>query len=105
MKALLVYITTPDSETARAMAQTLVEERLCSCANIINGMESFYWWRGTIENATESILLCKTTEAAYPALEARAQALHPYETPCITALPLEWGLSTFMRWIAEETRS
>lgn len=105
MKALLVYITTPDSRTARAMAKALVEERLCACANIIDGMESMYWWRGTLENATESILLCKTTEAAYPALEARARELHPYETPCIVALPLERGLTPFMRWIAEETRS
>lgn len=105
MKALLVYITTPDSRTARAMAKVLVEERLCACANIIDGMESMYWWRGTLENATESILLCKTTEAAYPALETRARELHPYETPCIVALPLERGLAAFMRWIAEETRS
>lgn len=105
MKALLVYITTPDSRTASAMAKALVGERLCACANIIDGMESMYWWRGTLENSTESILLCKTTEAAYPALETRARELHPYETPCIVALPLERGLTSFMRWIAEETRS
>ena len=105
MKALLVYITAPDPETARSLAGALVGERLCSCANIVDGMESVYWWRGSLENARESIVLCKTTPAAYPALEARARELHPYDTPCIIALPVEKGLPAFMQWIAEETRS
>lgn len=105
MKTLLVYITAPDPGTARTLANALVNERLCACANIIDGMQSVYWWRDSLESATESIVLCKTTETAYPALEARARELHPYDTPCIVALPLEKGWPPFMRWIAEETRS
>lgn len=105
MKALLAYVTTPDMQTARNMAETLVKERLCACANIVDGMKSVYRWQGNIENADECIMLCKTTNIAYPAFEARTRELHPYDTPCIVAWPIELGWPPFMHWIDEETRS
>ncbi len=105
MNALFVYITAPDQEAARKMARCLVEERLCACANILPAAESLYWWDGAIEHAHEAVLICKTTEEVWPAFERRARALHPYETPCIVALPLTRGFAPFMQWIADETRS
>lgn len=105
MTALLVYMTAPNGTSARALAKTLVAERLCACANIVDNMESFYWWEGAVQNAAESIVIVKCTDAGYPALEARARELHPYDTPCIVALPLSRGFAPYLQWIAAETRS
>ena len=102
MQPLLVYITAPGRQEARALASTLVQERLAACANIIDGAESFYWWQGKMETAAESICILKTTDAVYPALEKRARELHPYEVPCIVALPLVQGSASFLQWIADE---
>ncbi len=104
MRMLLVYITVPDSDTARALGETLVRERLAACANIIEAMESRYWWEGQVQTAHESLCLCKTQEDRYQALEARARELHPYDIPCIVAVPLLYGYAPFMQWIADETR-
>ena len=104
MRHLFVDITFPDKETAARIAKTLVEERLAACANILPGMESIYWWNGAVEQAAECACICKTSDAAYPALEARVRELHPYDTPCVTALPLERGSEAFLRWIEEETQ-
>lgn len=105
MNALFVYITTPDVKTARNLAERLVNERLCACANILPVMESFYWWRGAVEHSHETVLICKTTQEVWPSFERRARDLHPYDTPCIVALPLERGYAPFMQWIGDETRS
>lgn len=105
MNALFVYITAPDAESARSMAKCLVGERLCACANILPAMESFYWWEGAVQHAHEAVLICKTTRSAWPSFERRVRELHPYDTPCIVALPLECGFTPFMQWIADETRS
>lgn len=105
MNALFVYITAPDAASARGMAERLVDERLCACANIIPGMESLYWWGNAVEHAEEAVLICKTTQSVWPSFERRARELHPYDTPCIVALPLEHGFAPFMQWIADETRS
>lgn len=105
MDMLLVYVTVPDGETARAMAQTLVEERLCACVNIFDGMTSVYRWRGAVETAGESVCLCKTVAGTYSALEKRIKDLHPYEVPCIVALPAQGGYAPFLQWVAGEAAS
>lgn len=105
MAPLFVYMTAPDLEWARNLATALVGERLCACANIIDGMESCYWWQDEVESGREAVVICKTTEEAYPALEKRAREIHPYDTPCIVALPLVQGFGPFLQWIADETRS
>lgn len=104
MRHFFVYMTFPDKETASRIAKTLVGERLAACANILPGMESIYWWKGDMEQTAECVCICKTTDAAYTALEARVRELHPYDTPCLVALPLERGEGAFLRWIEEETQ-
>ncbi len=99
---LLVLSTFPDAETARRIARTLVEERLAACGNLIPGIESIYRWQGEVETAREALVLFKTTQAAYPALEARLKALHPYEVPEILALPpTATGWPPYLAWVGE----
>ena len=102
---LLVYVTMPDAESARAFCESLVRERLAACANILDGARSVYWWRETLETATETICLFKTTRERFPAFQERAKAIHPYEVPCIVAWPLEEGNKDFFTWIGTETDS
>ncbi len=99
---LLVYITAPDAAVAEALCSTLVRERLAACANILEGASSLYWWQGALERASECICLLKTTAERFPALAARAREAHPYETPCIVALPLVAGDRDFLNWIRAE---
>ena len=97
---LLVWSTFPDEESARRIARTLVEERLAACANLLPRVESVYRWKGAVETAAEVWGLFKTTREAYPRLEARLQALHPYELPEIVAFRPEHGLPAYLQWIA-----
>ena len=101
---LFVYMTAPDRSTARNLAETLVRERLAACANILDGMESFYWWQGELQRSQESVCIFKIPATGYAALEQRARELHPYELPCIVALPVPCGHDPFLRWVGEETR-
>ncbi len=105
MEHYLVYTTCPSQEQAKTMAATLLQERLIACANIFAGSTSLYWWQGELCEATETLCLCKTTKTCYPALEQRIKTLHPYEVPCIVALPLTEGFAPFLHWITAETNS
>lgn len=97
-------MTAPDRTLARELAETLVRERLAACANILDGIESVYWWQGEPQRAGETVCIAKTTAARYAALEQRAREMHPYEVPCIVALPVTRGHEPFLRWVDEETR-
>ena len=103
MERVMVYITTPDLDVARRIARALVEERLAACANILPGMESFYRWEGAVLNDQEVVLIAKTRSALLVPLTERVIALHPYEVPCVVALPVDQGHEPFLRWIDAAT--
>ncbi len=100
---LLVYVTMPDTPSARVFCETLVRERFAACANILGGAESVYWWQGNLETAAETVCLFKTSRERFPAFLEKAKALHPYDVPCIVAWPLEAGNGDFLDWIGTET--
>lgn len=98
---LLVFCTCPDHDTALGLANTLIDEALAACINILPGLTSIYHWKGKRETGTEELLMIKTTRDTYPALEARISDLHPYELPEIIAVSMEAGLPGYLSWIGE----
>lgn len=103
MSAVLVYMTAASLSEAETIGRTLVEERLAACVNMVPGMRSIYRWQGTIESATEIVLIAKTRQDLAPALLTRVKALHSYDVPCAVVLPIIDGLPDFLRWIDAET--
>ncbi len=99
----LVYVTTPDRAIARAIAQDVVVSGLAACANILPGMESVYRWQGKVERADETVLILKCVAAGFDALAARVRSLHPYEVPCIIALPVTEGTPDYLAWLVQES--
>ena len=58
-----------------------------------------------VERDRETLLIAKTTEAAFPGLQARILELHPYELPEIIAVPVTQGLPEYLNWINKCTDS
>lgn len=104
MELCWIYITTKDRAQAELIGRQLVEERLCACANILDGMRSFYWWQGAVHSDQEAVLILKTRAERVEALTQRVKELHSYKVPCVVALPILGGNPEFLRWIEQETR-
>jgi periplasmic divalent cation tolerance protein len=100
-EVLLVLSTFPDAATARRIAGEVVEQHGAACANILPQLESIYGWENKVENATETLVLFKTTVDRYAALESTLKQLHPYEVPEIIAFSVERGLPDYLRWAVE----
>ncbi len=100
---LAVALTTVDGEAAAAdLARTLVEERLVACVNLLAGVRSIYRWQGSVADASEWLLLMKTTLGRLPALRERLLALHPYDTPEWVVLdPIE-ASQAYGNWVKAE---
>jgi len=103
MEAVLVMTNMPDRESARQLAEKLVELRLAACVNILAPCESVYRWQGRIETAQEVPLLIKTLRAHYGKLEKTILECHPYELPEVIAVPLAAGLPAYLDWLGAET--
>ena len=102
---LIVLCTVPDEDTAEDIAGTLVSEKLAACVNIVPGITSVYRWKGAVERDRELLLLIKSEQGTYPALEARVRALHPYELPEVIAVPIGNGLPEYLDWITNSLKT
>ena len=99
---ILVYITTPNEAEAKKIASSLVQEKLAACANILPQVSSVFYWNGKLQQKDESLLLLKTRQDKFLALQQRAKELHSYELPCIVGLPVSAGLPEFLSWVKQE---
>ncbi|OFX12650.1 MAG: dihydroorotate dehydrogenase [Alphaproteobacteria bacterium RIFOXYD12_FULL_60_8] len=99
----LIYVTTADTEQAKSIARTVVEERLAACVNILGAVSSFYWWDGKVQEDGEVSLIAKTRADLVEPLTRRIKELHTYACPCVVALPIVGGNPDFLRWIGTET--
>ena len=97
---ILILTTMPDDERARALARTLVEERLAACVNVHGPMTSTYQWKGTLEHETEHQVVIKTTRERLPAVEARVLALHPYQLPEFIVLGAD-ASEAYGQWLSK----
>ena len=104
---ILFYVPCPDRQSAKTIAEVLLNEKRIACANILTGgMESMYWWQGQIEQSQEHILLLKTLnlEDNQKAITERIEELHPYDTPCIMILPVLGINESYKNWLEESLR-
>jgi periplasmic divalent cation tolerance protein len=99
----VVLVSLPDAGAARALARTLVEERLAACGSVVPGVISVYRWQGELQEEPEVLLLLKTTEGALPDLLRRIPELHSYDVPEILALPVSGGHPPYLAWVTEST--
>lgn len=100
----MVYITTKDIDEARIIAKKVVDQRLAACANVVEDMQSFYHWKGTVEEDTESVLILKTRTDLFSALVQEVKRHHSYEVPCILAYPILDGNPEYLDWLRSETK-
>ncbi len=98
-QTIITLCTCPDKQSAEKVARLLVEEKLAACVNILPNIRSIYSWQGQIESAEEQLLIIKSPQAGYQAIETAILSLHPYELPEIIAVPIERGLPEYINWI------
>ncbi len=100
---MLVYVTCPSMDVAADIARAMVGRRLAACGNILPEGRSFFQWEGKVQEATEATIIFKTTKEQWPSLCKALKDIHPYDVPCVLAVPVADGLPAFMRWVSEET--
>ncbi len=96
---LLVLTNLPDDQTASQLAQSLVQQNLAACVNVLSPCQSFYRWQGKLEHVTETPVMIKTTQAKYQALETAILSAHPYELPEIIVLNIHDGYAPYLQWL------
>ena len=101
MSIYIVFVTAPKNKESRYLANLLLEKKLCACVNIIKSIDSFFWWRGKIDTASEDLLMIKTTKRCLPKLIKTVKANHSYEVCEVVAVPVIAGNKDYLSWVSE----
>ena len=96
-----VVLCTCPPEHAERIARTVLEERLVACVNVVSGVKSLYWWKGEIQDDSETMLVIKTPTETYAKLERRLIEIHPYQVPEVISLEVVDGSRSYISWVRE----
>jgi periplasmic divalent cation tolerance protein len=98
-----VVITAPDAAWLANFTHDLVADRLCAAAHNIAEIRSLYRWRGVIEDRAEARVALHTRRELVPAIVSRTVQLHPYQVPCVVAIPIVGANPEYQQWVLDET--
>jgi periplasmic divalent cation tolerance protein len=100
---IVVLVTCGSEDEALKIANTLVEDHLAACVNLVSPIRSIYRWEGKIWDEKEWLLVIKTQKQRFGELEEKVRSLHSYAVPEIISLPITESSSTYLRWLKEMT--
>jgi len=86
---------------AKKIAVRLIDEKEVACANILDSVESMFWWKGKVEKEKEVFIILKSSKDFLDKIIKTIKCLHSYSNPEIIALPIIGGSAEYLQWIDE----
>ena len=96
---IVVFTTAGSKEEANKLSRGLVEEKLAYCVNTVPSIQSTYFWEGKLCVDEELLLVIKTQERKFTAVESWVRKNHSYEIPELIALPIVKGSADYLKCI------
>jgi periplasmic divalent cation tolerance protein len=100
-----VVITAADSDWLAGFTRRLVEDRLAACGHQTPAIRSIYRWAGAVQDDPEARVALHTRLSLVDRIVERANTEHPYDVPCVIALPVIAGNPAYLEWVRAETAS
>ncbi len=105
MTPIVVFVTVKDLTEAEKIATVIIDKRLAACCNILPAIRSIYRWDGKVCDDSEILMIMKTSQDVFPALEKEIRGMHSYAVPEIIALPIVDGSKAYLKWLGESVES
>lgn len=96
---IIILVTAKDKVQAEKITQTLLDNHLIACGNIINPVTSFFHWLGKIDRAEECLIVMKSRGDLFEEVAEHVRGMHSYEVPEILALPIVEGSKAYLDWM------
>jgi periplasmic divalent cation tolerance protein len=98
-----VVITAADAEWLAGFTRRLVGDRLAAGGHQFPVIRSIYRWEGAVRDEGEARVALHTRTSLVPQIVQRTTIEHPYDVPCVIALPVVGGNPAYEEWVRTET--
>jgi len=100
----VIFITCANKKEAKAIAASLIKQKLAACVNIASKVNSIFFWENKVDSADEILLIVKSKKDLMPKIIKAVKRIHSYKVPEIIALPIVAGDKPYLRWIDASVR-
>ena len=97
----IIWCPFPDRESARSVANELLDRKLIACANLFSGVESIFEWAGQRGESQEIGVLFKTNSTLLREAIECLDEIHPYDTPAILGWDCDVAGRATEKWLSE----
>ena len=101
---IVIFITASNKKEAQKISAALIREKLAACVNVIDKVDSVFFWESKIDRARESLLVIKSKKDKFSKIIKLVKSMHSYKVPEIIALPIIAGDKSYLRWIDASLR-
>jgi len=101
---VIILVTASNKKEGQKIAESLVGSKLAACVNIVDKVDSLFFWEGKIDKAKECLLVIKSKKEKLTKIIKLVKSLHSYKVPEIIALPIIAGDKPYLRWIDASVR-
>jgi len=99
-----VSVSASSREEADRLAAGVVDAGLAACGQVIGPVTSTYRWEGGIQQASEWLLLFKTTSECFADLRRHVFRHHSYRLPEVIVTDIVAGGVDYLEWIQMNCR-
>ncbi|MEW5894269.1 MAG: divalent-cation tolerance protein CutA [Candidatus Omnitrophota bacterium] len=103
MDYILIMVTCANKKEAEKISSHLLEQRLIACSNIVEHVNSIFHWEGSIDNASEALVIMKSRRNLFQDIKKTVKEQHSYDVPEIIAFQIVDGDEDYLNWVAKET--
>ena len=96
-------VITGDPAWLADFTRRLVEDRLVACGQQTAAIRSIYRWDGAVHDDPEARVALHTRLSLVGRIVERAHDEHPYDVPCVLAMPIVAGNPDYFDWVRRET--
>ncbi|KAF7217548.1 protein CutA homolog isoform X1 [Nothobranchius furzeri] len=97
----VLLINSPNVQTAKDVGRAVMEKHLAASVNIFSKTSTMYYWKGEIQDASETLMLVRTKTSRIQQVVEYMRTIHPYANPEVLGFSVEDGSSAYMKWMDE----
>ena len=101
---IVILTAVPEKVAAEKLAFLLVDLKLAACVNIVDHVESIYFWENKLVRDHEVKLFIKTSSIVQAAAVECIKKNHPYSVPEITVIGTKGDVSMdtdYWAWLSD----
>ena len=94
----MLITSLPKNTDIDDFSKQLLKDNLCVCIQVIPAITSYYIWKNKVEHDNEIQLHIKFLAKNLKNLESTINQLHPYDTPEIIVVDLNYVSEKYQKW-------